>query len=225
MSERKYAITEMKNAFDLFISNENIWWQNQWAWTQIDRNLPEWNAKRKKTEGKHRTEYPRTVGSFQKMFPMLGLRIPEGEARTGRKKYLKLILVYVVVQLLSCVWLFVTPWTAVHQVSLSITISWSLLKLMSIEWWCLATISSSVVPSPPASNLSQHQGLFKCQLFTSGGQSTGVSASASVLPMNIQDWFPLGWAGCISLLSKRLSTVFSNNTVQKYQFFGTQLSL
>ena len=91
----------------------------------------EWNAKRKK-EGKHRTEYPRPVGSFQKVFPMHGLGIPEGEARTRQKKYLKLILVYVVVQSLSCVWLFATPWTAAHQVSLSITISWSLLKLMSI---------------------------------------------------------------------------------------------
>ena len=61
--------------------------------------------------------------------------------------------------------------------------------------------------------------------FTSGGQSIGVSASATVLPMNIQDWFPLGWTGWISLLSKGLSRVFSNTTVQKYQFFGTQLSL
>ena len=61
--------------------------------------------------------------------------------------------------------------------------------------------------------------------FTSGGQSIGVSASATVLPMNIQDWFPLWWTGWISLLSKGLSRVFSNTTVQKYQFFGTQLSL
>ena len=63
------------------------------------------------------------------------------------------------------------------------------------------------------------------QFFTSGGQSFGVSASASVLPMNIQDWFPLGWTGWISLQSKGLSRVFSNTTVQKHQFFGTQLSL
>ena len=63
------------------------------------------------------------------------------------------------------------------------------------------------------------------QLFTSGGQSIGVSASASVLPMNIQDWFPLGWTSWISLQSKGLSRVFSNTTVQKHQFFGTQLSL
>ena len=63
------------------------------------------------------------------------------------------------------------------------------------------------------------------QFFTSGGQSIGVSASASVLPMNIQDWFPLGWTGWISLLSKALSRVFSNTTVQKHHFFGAQLSL
>ena len=71
-------------------------------------------------------------------------------------------------------------------------------------------------PSPPALNLSQHQGLFQMsQLFTSGGQSIGLSASASVLPMNIQDWFSLGWTGWISLQSKGLSRVFSNTTVQK----------
>ena len=78
-------------------------------------------------------------------------------------------------------------------------------------------------PSAPAFNLSQHQGLF--QFFTSGGQSTGASASASVLPVNIQDWFPLGLIDLISLQSKGLSRVFSNTTVQKHQFFGAQLSL
>ena len=88
------------------------------------------------------------------------------------------------------------------------------------------TISSSVVPfsthlqSVPASGSFQIS-----QLFTSGGQSTGVSASTSVLSMNIQDWSPLGWTGWISLLSKGLSRVFSNITVQKHQFFSTQLSL
>ena len=80
-------------------------------------------------------------------------------------------------------------------------------------------------PSPPSFNLSQHQGLFPMNLFfTSGGQSIRVSASASVLPINIQDWFPLGWTGWISLLSKGLSRAFSNNTVQKHQFFSAQLS-
>ena len=93
-------------------------------------------------------------------------------------------------------------------------------------WWCHPTISSSVIPfssflqSFPASGSSQMS-----QLFSSGGQSIGVSASASVLPMNIQDWFPLGLTGGISLQSKGLSRVFSNTTVQKHQFFGIQLSL
>ena len=75
-------------------------------------------------------------------------------------------------------------------------------------------------------SLSPSIGVFsKTQFFASGGQSIGVSAPTSVLPMNIQDWFPLGWTGWISLLSKRLSRVLSNTTVQKHQFFGAQLSL
>ena len=78
-------------------------------------------------------------------------------------------------------------------------------------------------PSPNALNLSQHQGLLMNQFFTSGGQSIGVSASTSVLPMNTQDWSPLGWTGWISLQSKGFSRVFSNTTVQKHQFFGAQL--
>ena len=81
-------------------------------------------------------------------------------------------------------------------------------------------------PSPPAFNLSQPQDLFPMsQFFPSGGQSIGASASASVLPLNIQDWFPLGLIGLISLLSKGLSSIFSNTTVQKQQFFGAQASL
>ena len=81
-------------------------------------------------------------------------------------------------------------------------------------------------PSPPAFNLSQHKGFCPLsQLFASGGQSIETSASALVLPMNIQDWFPLGWTGWISLQFKGLSRVFSNNTVQKHQFLHTQLSL
>ena len=81
--------------------------------------------------------------------------------------------------------------------------------------------------SPPAFNLFQHQGFFFSmnQFFTSGGQSIGVSASTSVLPMNIEGWFPLGLTALISLQSKGLSRVFSNPTVQKHQFFNTQLSL
>ena len=79
-------------------------------------------------------------------------------------------------------------------------------------------------PSSPAFNLSQNQGL-STQFFASGGQSIGVSASASVLLVNIQDWFPLGLTGLLSLQSKGLSRVFSNTTVQKHQFFSAQLSL
>ena len=81
-------------------------------------------------------------------------------------------------------------------------------------------------PSPLAFNLSQHQGLFPMsQFLTSGAQSIGVSALVSVLSMKIQDWFPIGWTGWISLLSKGLSRVFFNTTVQKHQFFGAVLSL
>ena len=96
-----------------------------------------------------------------------------------------------------------------------------------LSWWCHPTISSSVVPlfssCPPSSPAI---GSFQMsQLFASGGQSIGVSASTSVLPMNIQDWFPLRWTGWISLQSKGLWRVFSNTTVQKHQLFSSQLSL
>ena len=81
-------------------------------------------------------------------------------------------------------------------------------------------------PSLPSFSLSQHQGFFHIsQFFASGGQSIGVSASASVLPVNIQDLFPLGWTDWISLLSEGLKRMLSNTTVQRYQFFGAQLSL
>ena len=113
-------------------------------------------------------------------------------------------------QSLSCIWFFVTPWAAARLASLSITNSQSLLKLMSIE---------SVMPSnhlilccplllPPQS--FPGSGSFQMsQFFASGGQSIEVSASASILPVNIQDWFPLGWTGWISLHSKGLSRVSS----------------
>ena len=92
--------------------------------------------------------------------------------------------------------------------------------------WCHPAISSSLIPFSSSPQSFPASGSFQMsQLFTSGGQSTGVSASTSVLPMNTQDWSPLGWTGWISLQSKRLSRVFSNSTVQKHQFFGAQLSL
>ena len=92
--------------------------------------------------------------------------------------------------------------------------------------WCHPIISSSVVPFSSCLQSFPASGSFQMnQFFTSEGQSIGVSASASVLSMNIQDWFPLGWTGWISSQSKRLSRVFSNNTVHKHQFFGAQFSL
>ena len=123
------------------------------------------------------------------------------------------------VQLLSCVQLQHTrvpcPSTAPKACSNSCPSS----------QWCHPTISSSVVPFSSCLQSFPASGSFHMsQLFTSGGQSIGASASASALPMNIQDWFPLGLTGWISSQSKGLSRVFSNATVQKHQFFGTQLS-
>ena len=151
------------------------------------------------------------------------------------------------VQSLSHVQFFATPWTAARQASLTITNSPSRLRLISQVGDAIQSSYPLSSPSPPAFNLSQHQGhpiilssvipFSSClqsfpasrsfpmsQFFESGGQNIGVSASASVLPVNIQDWFPLGWTGLISLKSKGLSRVFSNTTVQKHQFFGVQLS-
>ena len=94
------------------------------------------------------------------------------------------------------------------------------------SWWCHPTISSSVIPFSSCPQSLPASGLFPIsQLCTWGGQNTGVSVSASVLPMNTQDWYPLGWTGWISWQSKWLSRVFSNTTVQKHQFFSTQISL
>ena len=131
-----------------------------------------------------------------------------------------------VAQSLSRVWLFVTPWTAAHQASLFITNSRSLLKLKSIESvmpsnhliLCYLLI---LLPSVFASiRVFSNQSTLPL-----GDQIIGASASVLVLPMNIQDLFPLGWTSLISLQSKGLSRVFSNTTVQKHQFFGTQPSL
>ena len=92
--------------------------------------------------------------------------------------------------------------------------------------WCHPTISSSVVPFSSCPQSFPASGSFPMsQLFTSSGQGIGVSASTSVLPMNTQDWSPLGWTGWISLQSKGLSRVFSNTTVQNHQLFGAQLPL
>ena len=127
------------------------------------------------------------------------------------------------VQSLSRIWLFTIPWTVARQASLSITNSQSLFKLMSIK---------SVMPSKHLilchpllllPSIFSASGSFpKSQFFTSDGQSIGVSSS--VVPMNIQDWSPLGWTGWISLQSKGLSRVFSNTTVQKQSINSLALS-
>ena len=93
-----------------------------------------------------------------------------------------------------------------------------------LSQWCHPTISSSVIPFSSCLQFFPASSFPGSQFFTSSGQSIGVSASASVLPMNFQNWFPLGWTGWISLQSKGHSRVFFNTTVQKHQFFGTQLS-
>ena len=94
-----------------------------------------------------------------------------------------------------------------------------------LSWWWYPTISSSVIPFSSCLQSFPASGSFQTiQFFTSGGQSIGVSASASVLQMNIQDWFPLGCTDWISLQSKGLSRVFSNTRAQKHQFFSAQLS-
>ena len=130
----------------------------------------------------------------------------------------------VLVQLLSSVRLFATPWTEAYQASLSFTIPGVCSNSCSLIWWCHPIILSSAVPFSSCLQSFPGSGSFlMSQLFTSGGQSIGTSASASILPMNIQDWSPLRGTGWISLQSKGLSRVFSNTTVQKHQFFGAQL--
>ena len=125
----------------------------------------------------------------------------------------------------SSVWLFATAWTAAHETSLSITNSQSLLKLMSIE---LVMPSNHLICDCPLllmpSIFPRIRVIPMSQFFALGGQSIGFSASASVLPKNIQDWFPLELTDWISLQSKGLTRVF-DITVHKHQFFGTQLSL
>ena len=135
------------------------------------------------------------------------------------------------VQLLSRAQLFVTPWIAARQASLSFTTSQGLLKLMSLSQWCHPTISSSVIPSPPVFSLSQHQGLFQwvssLHEVANIGNLIEIKVSEFQLqhPVNTQGWSPLGLTGVNSLQSKGLSRIFSNITVQMRQFFGAQLSL
>ena len=131
----------------------------------------------------------------------------------------------IIVQSLSHVWLFATPWIVAQQDALSITNPQGSLRLTSIK---SVMPSSHLILCHPLSSCPQPlpaSGSFPMsQLFTWGGRNIGTSALASVLPMNTQNWSPLEWTGWISLQSKGLSRVFSNTTVQKHQFFSTQLS-
>ena len=141
---------------------------------------------------------------------------------------MKIVIISIIssVQSLSCVRLFVTPWTVARQAFLSITNPRVYANSCPLSRWCHPTISSSVVPFfSPLQSFPASESFPMSQFFASGGQRIGVSASVSVLPMTILDWSPLGQTGCISLQSKRLSRVFSNITLQKHQFFCTQLSL
>ena len=124
------------------------------------------------------------------------------------------------VQSLSSVWLFASPWTGAHQASLSITSSWSLLKLMSIQLVMPWNHLKSSIPFSSCLQSFPASGSFPMsQFFASGGQSIGVSASASVLPMNIQDWFPLGWTGSsqVNILCLISATYWVLVTFQKSQ--------
>ena len=131
------------------------------------------------------------------------------------------------VQLLSCVQLFVTPGRNCSMPDFLIPHQLLEITQTHVHW-----VGDAIQPSHPLSSSSPPApksvlawGSFPVsQFFTSGGQSVGVPASTSVLPMNIQDWYPLGWTGWISLQSKGLSRVFSNTTVQKHQFFSAQPS-
>ena len=129
----------------------------------------------------------------------------------------------VVVQLLSHVQLFATPWTKHARISCPSPFLRAGSNSCLLSHWCYPIISSSVIPFSSHLQSFPASGSFPMnQLFASSGQSIGASASASVLPMNIKSWFPLELTGLISLLSKGLSRVFSSTTVQKHQFFGAR---
>ena len=124
---------------------------------------------------------------------------------------------------LSHAWFFATPWRTAQQASLSFTISHTCSNSCPLSQWCHLTILSSVIPF--SSCLQSFQALVLFERVGFLHQVAKASVSAPVLLMNIQDWFPLGWTDLTSLLSKGLSKVSSNTTVQKHQFFGIQPSL
>ena len=129
------------------------------------------------------------------------------------------------VQSLSRVRLFVTPEPQHARLPYPSPTAGVYPNPCPLSWWCHPTVSCSVIPFSSCPQSFPASGSFQIsQIFASGGQSIGVSASTSVLPMNSQYWSPLGWTGWISLQSKGLSRVFSNTTLQKHQFFGAQPS-
>ena len=139
---------------------------------------------------------------------------------------LNVILLRHSVQSLSCVRLFATPWTTAHQAPCPSPTPRVYPNSCPLSQWCHPTISSSVIPFSSCLQSFPASGSFQMSsFFASGGQSIGLSASTSVLSMNTQGWSPLGWTGWISLQTQGLSRIFSNTTVQKHQFFGTQFSL
>ena len=131
----------------------------------------------------------------------------------------------VAVQSLSRVWLFVTPWTAARQASPSFTTPGVYSNSCPLTWWCHPTISSSVSPFSSCPQSFPASWCFPVNQLFAAGPSIGASASASVLPLNIQDWFPLGLTSLLSLLSRGLSRVFSSTTVLKHQLFSAQACL
>ena len=132
---------------------------------------------------------------------------------------------YLVVQLLGFFWNFATLWTVASLASLSFAISWSLLKVMSIEAVMLSNHSSSIAPFSCPQSFPASESFPISQLFASGDLGIGASGSASVLTMNIQGWFPFWLAGLISMLSRGLSRDFLSTTIWEHQFFSTAKSL
>ena len=143
------------------------------------------------------------------------------------KNVLNLVVsITIVVKLLSYVQLFATAWTANARLCCPSLSPRVCSNTHPLSWWCHRTISSSVIPFSSCFQSFLASGSFPMsQFFASGGQSIGVSASASVLLMNVQGWFPLGLTALISLQSKGLSRVFSSTTVRKHRLFGAQPSL
>ena len=145
----------------------------------------------------------------------------KGVALKGIIRSLGLTCTTIVVKSLSYSDFFETPWTAASQSPLPFIICWSSLKLMSLSWWCHPIIASSLAHFSSWPQSFPASGSFlRSRLFTSGGHRIGAAAAASVLPMSIQGWFPLGLIDFISLLPMGLSRIFSSTTVGNHEFLG-----